>query len=241
MPGSSNTMANAARVFLSYARADGEELARDLYGRLEQVGIPCWMDRSGMEGGRDWWLQIVEKLKQVEFLVLVMTPAAIASPNVRKEWRYARQQGVCIYPVKASADLNFASLPRWMHSVHWYDLDREWPKFVNDLNTRCQQVRVPFMVGDLPKDFVPRPNEFQQLRDKLLDGQCEEPIAITAALQGAGGYGKTTMARALCHDERIQEAFDAGMLWVTLGAQPGNLVGKLEDLIYLLRATRPGF
>ena len=177
MPGSSNTMANAARVFLSYARADGEELARDLYGRLEQVGIPCWMDRSGMEGGRDWWLQIVEKLKQVEFLVLVMTPAAIESPNVRKEWRYARQQGVCIYPVKATASLNFASLPRWMHSVHWYDLDHEWPKFVNDLNTRCRQVRVPFMVEDLPKDFVPRPNEFQELKDKLLDEGREEPIA----------------------------------------------------------------
>jgi hypothetical protein len=29
-----------------------------------------------------------------------MTPDALRSPIIRKEWRYARQQGVCVYPVK---------------------------------------------------------------------------------------------------------------------------------------------
>ena len=96
------------------------------------------------------------------------------------------------------------------------------------------------MVEDLPPDYVPRPQEFDALVSKLLDQRREEPVAITAALRGAGGYGKTTMAKALCHDERIQQAFDDGILWVTLGENPGNLVGKVEDLIYMLkpRATR---
>src|SRR5205085_5253447 len=49
------------------------------------------------------------------------------------------------------------------------------------------------------------------------------------------------MARALCHDERIQQAFDDGILWVTLGESLGNLVGKIEDLIYMLNQERPGF
>ena len=98
-----------------------------------------------------------------------------------------------------------------------------------------------FHVQGPPPDFVPRPNEFDALIGKLLDEQREEPIAITAALRGAGGYGKTTMAMALCHDERIQDAFDDGILWITLGENPGNLVGKLEDLIYTLSETRPGF
>jgi NB-ARC domain/WD domain, G-beta repeat len=148
---------------------------------------------------------------------------------------------VCVYPVKGASDLDFASLPHWMSSAHFYDLDYEWPKLVNDLNTRCQQARVPFMVEDLPPDYVPRPQEFEELIEKLLDQQREEPVAITAALRGAGGYGKTTMAKALCHDERIQQAFDDGILWVTLGEHPGNLVGKIEDLIYLLSHERPGF
>src|SRR5207237_558283 len=94
---------------------------------------------------------------------------------------------------------------------------------------------------DLPADYVPRPKEFEALIDRLLDQRREEPVAIMAALRGAGGYGKTTMARALCHDERVQQAFDDGILWVTLGENPGNLVGKVEDLIYMLSHERPGF
>jgi WD40 repeat protein len=237
---SSNTGV-APRVFLSYARTDGEPFATRLRQRLEAEHIPLWQDRVGLEGGKDWWLQIAEALEKVEFLVLVMTPAAMHSETVRKEWRYARQQGVCVYPVKGEPELDFASLPHWMRSSHFYDLDFEWPKLVNDLKTRCQQVRVPFMVEDLPSDFVARPREFEALIDQLLDQQREEPVAITAALRGAGGYGKTTMAKALCHDERIQQAFDDGILWVTLGENPGDLVGKVEDLIYTLNKERPGF
>ena len=103
-----NTSANtdrAPRVFLSYARADGEQFATQLRQRLEAEHIPLWQDRVGMEGGRDWWQQITEALDHVEFMVLVMTPAAMLSQTVRREWRYARQQGVCVYPVKGAPDL----------------------------------------------------------------------------------------------------------------------------------------
>jgi hypothetical protein len=229
------------RVFLSYARSDGEQFATQLRQRLQAEHIPLWQDRIGLEGGKDWWQQIKDALDVVEFLVLVMTPAAMQSKMVREEWRYARQQGVCVYPVKGKPALDFNDMPRWMRSAHFYDLDHEWKKLVNDLNTRCQEPHVPFMCEVLPPDFVPRPNEFDALISKLLDEQREEPIAITAALRGAGGYGKTTMAIALCHDERIQDAFDDGILWVTLGEKPGNLVGKVEDLIYMLSYERPGF
>ena len=108
-----------------------------------------------MEGGRDWWQQITAAIDRVQYLVLVMTPAALASPLVRREWRYARQRGVAVYPVKAQAELDFEALPRWMRSAHFYDLDHEWRKFVADLNTRPQAVRVPFMVEDMPEDSFP--------------------------------------------------------------------------------------
>ncbi|MGZ3646889.1 MAG: TIR domain-containing protein, partial [Ktedonobacteraceae bacterium] len=228
------------RVFISYARADGEQYAQSLRKRIEKEHIPLWQDRVSLEGGRDWWLQIEEALEHVEFMVMVMTPAALQSPIVRKEWRTARQKGVCVYPIKAHANIDFTSLPRWMRDIHWYDPDREWIKFVNDLNTRCEQKRVPFMVEELPDDFVERPEETEALIKLLLDTQLEEPVAITAALRGAGGYGKTTMARAICHNERIQEAFDDGILWVTLGENPGDLVGKVKDLIYILSHESPG-
>jgi hypothetical protein len=228
-------------VFISYARSDGEAQAYHLRQRLELNGIPLWQDRGHLEGGRDWWLQITAALDSVEFMVLVMTPAAMHSTLVRKEWRYARQHGVCVYPVTSGATLDFAALPRWMRTLHFYDLDHEWAKFLNDLRTRCEQRRVPFMAEELPADFVPRPAEFDRLVSYVLDREHGEPIAITAALRAAGGYGKTVLARALCHHQDIQNAFDDGILWVTLGEKPGDLTGRVEDLIFLLSGQRPGF
>src|SRR6185295_7127291 len=241
MPNTSKLTLARNGVFISYARSDGEQFANGLRQRLEREGIPLWQDRVGLEGGRDWWLQITEALDQVEFMALVITPNALRSDMVRKEWRYARQQGVCVYPIKGTPDLDFESLPHWMRSAHFYDLEREWQRFVNDLNTRCQQQRVPFMVEDLPEGFVPRPGEFEQLLKLLINERREEPVAITAALRGAGGYGKTTLARALCQDERVQDAFDDGILWVTIGENPGDLTGRVEDLIVTLGDERPGF
>ena len=37
---------------------------------------------------------------RVKFLVIVMTPAAMQLEMTRKEWSYARQRGVNVYPVK---------------------------------------------------------------------------------------------------------------------------------------------
>jgi WD40 repeat protein len=97
------------------------------------------------------------------------------------------------------------------------------------------------MAEDLPEDFVQRSYEFNKLVSCLLDCECDDAIAITAALRGAGGYGKTTLAKALCHDERILEAFYDGILWVTLGENPGDLTGRVEDLIEILSGERSGF
>ena len=128
-----------------------------------------------------------------------------------------------------------------MSSAHFYDLEQEWRKFLNDLNTRCQRRRVPFMVEELPADFVPRDRELNALVDLLIERRSGDPVAITAALRGAGGYGKTTLARAVCYNEEIQHAFDDGILWVTLGENPGDLIDKVADLIGRLSGERPGF
>jgi hypothetical protein len=179
--------ADKKRAFISYARKDGEAFADDLRRRLESEGIPLWQDRVGMEGGRDWWLQITEAIESVEFMVLVMIPAALASDTVRKEWRYARQQGMCVYSVKAAPDLDFARLPRWMRDGHFYDLDKEWTKFLNDLNSACVTPRVPFMCEDLPLDFVPRPREMDGALAQLYDSARDEARPTTLARRSAGG------------------------------------------------------
>ena len=230
-------------VFISYAHSDGDNIAADLRRQLTSEGFLLWQDLVAMEGGRDWWLQITEALDHVEFMALVITPNALKSDTIRKEWRYARQEGVCVYPIKGTPEMDFDAVPRWLRNKHFYDISNQlqWEKFLNDLKTRCQVPRVPFMVEDLPEDFVDRPEEFDQLLAYLRDSKDGGPIAITAALRGAGGYGKTTLAKALCHNEDVQDAFEDGILWVTLGENPGDLGGRVADLVETLSGERPGF
>ncbi|HEY6345653.1 MAG TPA: NB-ARC domain-containing protein [Bryobacteraceae bacterium] len=225
-------------IFLSYARADGEPKAAEIRDRLQREApdIRIKQDRLLLEGGVGWWKQITDAIDSVEFLVLVMTPAALTSGNVEKEWRYARQQGVCVYPVKGVPDseLQFgertanalcalSKMPRWMSKAHFFDLDKEWPSFLAHLRKGCDKRRVPFMAPDLPPHFVPRPAEFGALKKLLLSEGRGQAVAITTAVTGAGGFGKTTLAAALCHDPDILEQFDDGILWVTLGQSPDVL------------------
>jgi WD40 repeat protein len=233
-----------SRVFLSYAREDGEEFATRLRKRLltEQHEIGLWQDRSEIEGGVGWWKQIEAALDQVRFLLIVMTPATMRSEMTRKEWRYARQRGVNVYPIKGcpDAELDYAGLPNWMRKAHFFDLEKEWETFVNYLKSDRRPPRVPFMAPDFPEGFVQRPREFEQLIVQLLEEKGGSPIAVTTALQGAGGYGKTTLAMALCHDDRVIRAFDDGVLWVTLGQNP-NLLGELTKLYEALTGDQPDF
>ena len=107
-------------------------------------------------------------------------------------------------------------------------------------STVVQTTRVPFMAPDLPIGFVQRPKQFEALRALLLEGERKDPVAITTALTGAGGFGKTTLAAALCHDEEIIQAFDDGILWTTLGETP-DLADALAKLHAGLTGERPAF
>jgi WD40 repeat protein len=235
------------RVFLSYARSDGADYAAWLRAKLEKEhpDITLWHDIVSERAGRDWWLQITQALDHVAYMVLVATPNALSSDMVRKEWRYARQKGVCVLPVAASNHLDFDSLPRWMKTQQFADLkvEAQWQVFAADLRRPCQAPRVPFMAEDLPPDFVQRPKEFEPILQLLLDKGREQgnPVAITTALRGAGGFGKTTLAKAVCHDPRIHEAFDDGVLWVTLGERVDNLVGKVAELTTVLSGEPANF
>jgi len=224
-----------SRVFLSYSRAD-EDFATRLRKRLESEApdVSLWQDRTQMQGGVGWWQQIQEALEQVEFMVLVMSQASLHSETVRREWHYARQQGVSVYPVIAG-DFAFEVLPKWMSNVHFFDLDKEWATFLQYLRTPPIRHRVPFMAPDLPAGFVERAAEFTVVRDHLVDRNLRNPLTVTTALYGTGGFGKTTIAAALCHDEDVITAFFDGILWVTLGRNP-----NLQAAVTLLQNAITG-
>ena len=76
-----------------------------------------------------------------------------------------------------------------------------------------------------------RPKPFEALRALLLEWEIKDPVAMTTALTGAGGFGKTTLAAALCQDEEINQAFDDGILWTTLGETPDLADAQPQPLL----------
>lgn len=212
-----------ARIFVSYSRKDGAAAAADLRAWLEREGLSVWQDIVALRGGPDWWSQIEAALrsKSLDHFVLVVTPGALES-------RYVRQEGKAACAVEGPGLPAKGKVPRWIGHVHDLEFPEQRDRLLHVLRGPSLQKRVPMMAPEPPRDFVPRPHEFDPLKQSLLDAKGDA-VAITAALRGAGGYGKTTLARALAHDADIQDAYFDGILWVELGEKPTNLIVIISD------------
>jgi hypothetical protein len=79
--------------------------------------------------------------------------------------------------------------------------------------------------------------------EAVLSAGSDATVGITTALQGADGYGKTTLANALCRDPDIRFEFTDGILRVEIGKERNDVTGLVVDLIEKLdpNARRPGF
>jgi hypothetical protein len=199
--------------------------------RSGRTSSPC-------RAGGDWWTQIEEAIRapSVEHLVLIVTPSVLERSVVRREIRLARQEGVQVTPVAEVVD---NEPPRWIGHVHDLRYTEQWERLVSVLKGPSTHTRMPFMAPDLPDGFVPRVAEFEALKARLLDARGDA-VGITAALRGAGGYGKTVLANALCHDEEIQDAYCDGILRVVLGERADNLLGLVSDLIKMITGEPGG-
>ena len=67
-------------------------------------------------------------------------------------------------------------------------------------------------------------------------------VGVTTGLVGAGGFGKTTLARMVAHDPRVRGEFGDGVVWVTVGEDAGalDLAAKLVSAARLFDPTRGG-
>ena len=79
----------------------------------------------------------------------------------------------------------------------------------------------------------------QKLLDEMADKICNvtlnlECYKVTLIVTGAGGFGKTTLATALCHHPVIKQQFTDGFIFVELGPQAPDPSIKLSQLYHLL-------
>jgi WD40 repeat protein len=231
------------RIFLSYSRTDAA-FAAEARRLIEGRGLRLWQDIPDMGAGA-WWEQIKKVLEAptTEHMVLLVSSTALASRVVRDEWRFARREGVQVSPVAVPGKLgkgDFATMPGWMKAQHFFDWARPEQKerLLRGLEGPSTQVRAPQMAPEPEAHFVLRKEEGEQLMALMLKGKSAA-VGITAALRGAGGYGKSQLARWLAHRRAVEDAFYDGILWVELGEHP-NVHDKIEGLIAELTGAKPG-
>jgi WD40 repeat protein len=251
---------------ISYNKAD-LAWAEWIAWQLEEAGFTTLLQAWDFRPGSNFVLETDRATKQAERTIAALSPDYLKALYTQPEWAAAFAEDPTgekgkLLPIRVR-ECRLEGLLKHIILIDLVGSDEETAKKIllkgiqhtrtkptsppgfpgEDHRTVIDQPPFPggiFMAPDLPQGFVERPTEFGKLLNYVLDLTHQSPIAITTALQGAGGFGKTTIAAALCHDQAVKAAFRDGILWVTLGEQP-NVQEGLTKLYAALTGERPGF
>ena len=94
----------AYTVFISHAGQD-IDVARLLSGNLEAVGVKYVLDAHHIDGGADFCDWMCEQVGSCQELLLLLSPAALDSPNVVFELGVATAHGLWITPILYRMDV----------------------------------------------------------------------------------------------------------------------------------------
>jgi len=106
------------RIFVSYARADSA-LVDQIVGALEDAGLAVWIDRREVQPGDSFLAKINDALAVTDYVLLVMTRAAIESKWVEREWMSSlASKTTTVLPLRAEA----CELPPLLRDIVFVDL-----------------------------------------------------------------------------------------------------------------------
>ena len=87
------------KIFISYARSDGEKLAEFLHKRLTGCGYDVWKDSHDLEVGRNFPGGISDALETANDFIILVSPAALRSEWVNNEVNMAMAARSRILPI----------------------------------------------------------------------------------------------------------------------------------------------
>lgn len=90
--------APSGEIFISYSRSDGEFVDK-LQEDLGNEGFKTWVDRRQLKGGQIWDATIVDALNRCQLALVVVSPDALKSGWVKKEYSYAAKRGKTLVPI----------------------------------------------------------------------------------------------------------------------------------------------
>jgi len=236
-------------VFISYSRSDGQEWAAEISSFLSVIDNEFWQDIHDMKGEHDNLTEIRNAIEKSEHVVVVITKSALESEWVKKEWEYALENGINVCPVIVN-DNCIDALSGWQKDRYCYYFNRESDRsrLIDVAKGSGKRERLCKYIPEMPVKYVPR--EFiEKIKYRLIDKYGND-LKTTFALVGAGGYGKTVAAKALCIDEDIKLVYSGRIIPVVIGNDlsfssksilEGKIIGIIEDIIFKLKGERYKF
>jgi hypothetical protein len=102
------------RIFISYSRKDSA-FVRRLAGDLEKAGYDVWWDVSDLRGGDDWPRVIPTAIESSDYVIVVLSPNAVISEWVEKEYTQALALHKKIIPIMLAR----SSVPFALNTINY--------------------------------------------------------------------------------------------------------------------------
>jgi hypothetical protein len=122
-------------IVISYSRTDSDFVDR-LESDLKAHNPTPWVDRRKLDDAQVWDAETRTAIDQCRILLIVISPDALASPWVTKEYQYALKRHKEVIPVRYYPT---AEIPPELRRLHWVDFlltmnfESTYPAHLQDL------------------------------------------------------------------------------------------------------------
>ncbi len=105
------------------------------------MDVAVWLDVYAIEAGKSWARQIGEALDRCRAMVVVLSPASIASENSDDEWNYYLDKRKLVVPVL----LESIDIPYRLNKLQYIDFSTQ--PFDEALTRLCVAIRPTIVDG----------------------------------------------------------------------------------------------
>jgi TIR domain len=186
-------MIMGVQLFVSYARRD-LPFVRDLVEWLRSEGFDTWLDLTRLKAGQAWSPRIAEGISASSHFLVVVSPYAMRSQDVRDEVELAFQSGRTIVPLL----LQQTEIPVKLAAIQWVDFRVSFHRGCEELAARLHNrdtqflraivntpQRQPQWLGWSPVALVPSPVVVRGVFLLISISVCLKWLWMAIAIMGA--------------------------------------------------------
>jgi hypothetical protein len=214
------------KIFFSYARADAEFVLR-LAKDLRSAGINLWVDQLDIRAGDRWDSAVERALKRCPYLLVILSPASVASHNVMDEVSVALETKKRIVPVH----YRDCEIPFRLKRLQYID-------FRGDYNSGFTQ-----LLSALNVEAPAQPSLGKDLRQpaSAMSASTASPAETGAEQVAERDPGRVTDVRIPARDSHHERAPRTGFWRSAPGILTSivMLAGAMTTLFFLGRAMAP--